>query len=64
LTHQVPASRIAREDTGVIAHEVIKSVEEVQDWVSTEARSLLISADALEEETSGVGELVKATEYV
>jgi len=43
---------------------VIKSVEEVQDWVSTEARSLLTSAGALEEETSGAGELVKATEDV
>jgi len=61
---EVPASSIAREDAGVIAPEVIKSVEEVQDWVSTEARSLLISAGALEEETSGAGELVKATEDV
>jgi len=61
---EVPASSIAREDAGVIAQEVIKSVEEVQDWVSTEARSLLISAGALEEETSGAGELVKATEDV
>jgi len=32
--------------------------------VSTEAKSLLISAGALEEETSGAGELVKATEDV
>jgi len=28
---EVPASSIAREDAGVIAQEVIKSVEEVQD---------------------------------
>jgi len=61
---EVPASSIAREDAGVIAQEVIKSVEEVQDWVSTKVRSLIISAGALEEETSGAGELVKATEDV
>jgi len=59
-----PALSIAREDVGVIAQEVIKSVKEVQDWVSTEAKSLLISAGALEEETSGAGELVKVTEDV
>ena len=59
-----PALSIAREDVGVIAQEVIKSVKEVQDWVSTEAKSLLISAGALEEETSGAGELVTATEDV
>jgi len=61
---EVPTSSIAREDAGVVAQEVIKSVEEVQDWVSTEARSLLISAGALEEETSSAGELVKATKDV
>jgi len=60
---EVPASSIAREDAGVIAQEVIKSLKEVQDWVSTKARSLLTSAGALEE-TSGVGELMKATEDV
>jgi len=43
---------------------VIKSVEEVQDWVSTEARSLFTSAGALEKETLGAGEPVKATECV
>jgi len=60
---EVPASSIAREDVGVIAQEVIKSLEEVQDWVSTKARSLLTSAGALEE-TLGVGKLMKATEDV
>ena len=60
---EVFASSIAREDVGVSAQEVIKAAYEVQDWVSTEARSLLTSAGALKE-TSGAGEPVKAAEEV
>ena len=40
---EVPASSIAREDAGVSAQQVIKVVEEAQEFVTTEARSLLIS---------------------
>jgi len=35
---------------------VIKAAEEAQEFVTTEARSLLISVDAQVEESSGAGE--------
>jgi len=53
---EVPASSIAWEDAGVSAQQVIKAVEDAQEFVTTEAKSLLISADVQVEESSGAGE--------
>jgi len=49
---EVPASSIEREDVGVSAQQVIKVAEEAQEFVTTKAKSLLISADAQVEESS------------
>jgi len=61
---EVPASSMAREDVGVSAQQVIKAAEEAQEFVTTEAGSLLILVYARVEESSGAGELVKVTEGV
>ncbi|RHN60154.1 hypothetical protein MtrunA17_Chr4g0022361 [Medicago truncatula] len=58
---KVLASNIAREDVSADAEEVIKAAEVLQEFVATEARSLLVIAGGLEEHTPSVGELVKDT---
>ncbi|RHN66797.1 hypothetical protein MtrunA17_Chr3g0095541 [Medicago truncatula] len=54
---EVPVSSIAREDVGADAQEVIKAAEVVQEFVETEAGSLVVlTAEGVQEENVGCSE--------
>lgn len=46
---EVPASSLAKEDAGVVAHQLVQATEDLQDLATSEARSMLMAVNAGED---------------